>query len=219
MDRDEDGRDHIEYESGFVELVEHMGSLDSVVRNARVSYQSGTTSTRQDHQLVRYLVEHHHWSPFECVYFTFHIKCPIYIARQVMRHRSFTFNELSARYSVLDQGVYSPSSYSAQHHSKRQCRSGEPVEQSELAQAIYLEAVNKAERAYRDLIALGVARETARGVLPTASYTRFYMSGNLRSYYHFIGLRDDEHAQSEVQDLARGIKTLVSAKGFEIMFD
>lgn len=187
---------------GFVGLVDTMGGDSSVVQAARVSYGKGTKAVSEDQKLIRYLMRNHHWTPFEMVQFKFHVACPISIARQWFRHRTGSFNEYSLRYSEAIDAVYVPNDarYTVQSRDNKQGSGEELV--GDNTKDVFNESIAQSTSAYRELITLGVNRETARGVLPMNQFTEFYWSVNLRNLLHFIGLRIDSHAQQEIRDYA-----------------
>jgi len=195
---------------GYAELVSSMGSDATPARSARVSLDNDTADStpERDARLVRYLAEHEHLSPFEHCVATLRIKAPLFIARQVMRHRTFAFNEISRRYT--DEGVelLRMDTLRRQHDTRLQCSTDELLEDDEL-----LELVEGARAialsAYHTLIERGVAREQARAVLPQSMMTTFWMSGSLRNWAHFLRLRLDAHAQPEAQELARGVASIL----------
>ena len=196
---------------GFVRLVDHMPreNLDaSIVQAARVSYGDGTTSTRGDTGLIRYLMRHWHTTPFEMVEFKFHIKMPIYIARQHMRHRTASINELSARYSVVPREYYTPEIFRGQSSVNHQGSEG-TVEIGEAMSDHVTEQLEHGFGVYDKLLELGVCREQARGNLPQATYTEFYWKINLHNLMHYLQLRMDSHAQKEIRDYAEAIFALV----------
>ena len=196
---------------GFVRLVDHMPreNLDaSIVQAARVSYGDGTTSTRGDTGLIRYLMRHWHTTPFEMVEFKFHIKMPIYIARQHMRHRTASINELSARYSVVPREYYTPENFRGQSSVNHQGSEG-TVEIGEAMNDHVIEQLEHGFGIYEKLLDLGVCREQARGNLPQATYTEFYWKINLHNLMHYLQLRMDSHAQKEIRDYAEAIFALV----------
>jgi len=193
-------------DKGFVRLVDHMPQVDldtAIVQAARVSYGDGTTSTRGDRGLIRYLLRHWHTTPFEMVEFKFHIKMPIYIARQHLRHRTASVNELSARYSVVPREYYEPGTFRGQAVVNRQGSEGVVDVKDRV------ELPERAFNVYDDLLEQGVCREQARGVLPQSTYTEFYWKINLHNLMHYLQLRLDEHAQKEIRDYAEAIYALV----------
>jgi thymidylate synthase (FAD) len=196
---------------GFVRLVESMGSDLSVVRNARVSYDAAPRKDGSDEKLIRYLWKNHHTSPFEAVSFTFDISCPIFVARQWMRHRTWSFNEISARYSKLHEKYYVPlsNSITTQSESNKQMRTTQAHPKADDIRAQIDGANRAAFLVYYSLINEGVPRELARTVLPVSTYTHFFGTVNLSNLFKFIVLRDHEHAQPEIQDYAKALLHLI----------
>jgi len=193
---------------GFVRLVDHMPreNLDtSIVQAARVSYGDGTKTSRGDAGLIRYLMRHWHTTPFEMVEFKFHIKMPIYIARQHLRHRTASVNELSARYSVVPKEYYSPDVLRGQSEVNHQGSEGVADVDKEGMQTHLEESFD----IYDKLLEEGCCREQARGNLPQSTYTEFYWKINLHNLMHYLHLRMDSHAQKEIRDYANAIYTLV----------
>lgn len=187
---------------GFVRLVDYMGGDQRVVQAARVSYGAGTKSYREDTALIDYLLRNRHTSPFEQVVLTFHVKLPIFVARQWIRHRTARVNEISGRYSVMKDDFYEPDTadIAAQSADNKQGRS-ESLPPSEAA--VVLEALRGAQKtAYSDYAALidkKVARELARVNLPLSLYTEWYWQIDLHNLFHFLELRLDAHAQKEIR--------------------
>lgn len=202
-------------DKGFIRLVDYMGGDARVVAAARVSYGAGTKSVREDRALIRYLMRNRHTSPFEQVVLTFHIKLPIFVARQWVRHRTARLNELSGRYSVLPDEFYQPEGSEVRSQSKtnRQGRSADPldVEGQNQTRSILSRSSGLAYSTYQQLLDLGVARELARVSLPLSTYTQFYWQIDLHNLFHFLDLRLHEHAQSEIRSYARAIAETVKA--------
>jgi len=197
---------------GFVRLVSHMGDDAAVAAMARLSYAAGTRPLRQDAILIRYLMRHRHTSPFEGVVFKFHVKCPITVARQWLRHRTASYNEQSLRYSEAPADPpYVPSVFARQSAANRQ-GSGLPfsADANRQLNAIAAAAHSGAVTAYRALLDRGVARETARGVLPVETWTEFSYVQNLHNVFHFLALRTDAHAQREIRAYAHAVGRLVA---------
>ena len=198
---------------GRLHIVDHMGDDRSVVRAARVSYgrlfDDLPFNEDKDARLLRYLIRNSHWSPFEHASITFYVESPVFVARQWMRHRSWSFNEVSARYTRVSEAFYVPEVWRHQGEGNKQM-SGPPFseEDNREAQEVYLDALDKAADAYEYLMYVGASRELARMVLPVSLYTQFYATANLRSIFHFIELRDHEHAQPEIQWYARRMASL-----------
>ena len=196
---------------GFVRLVDHMPreNLDSsIVQAARVSYGEGTTTSRGDEGLIRYLMRHWHNTPFEMVEFKFHIKMPIYIARQHMRHRMASVNEYSARYSIVHDEYYKPEVLRGQSKVNHQGSEGEIDNNSERENALNKHFDNSYE-IYKYLLDDGVCREQARGTLTQSTYTEFYWKIDLHNLMHYLRLRMEPGAQKEIRDYANAIYDLV----------
>lgn len=203
-------KDPLEDGKSRLSLVDWMGSDFTVVDAARVSYnrdEEHDAFTVRDERLLYYLASHGHTSPFEHCVITFMVKCPIFVARQWMRHRTFSYNELSRRYTSEEIDFYIPSSWRAQDEENRQ-GSKDALETS--VPSLWLKTlVDAAVEHYNDAIEIGVAREQARMFLPQNLYTRFYVTGNLHNWVHFIKLRDHEDAQWEIRRYAAGIREML----------
>jgi len=188
---------------GFVRLVDYLGGDDRIVQAARVSYGSGTKSYRQDKGLINYLLRNEHTSPFEQVVLTFHLKMPIFVARQWIRHRTARLNEISGRYSVMKDEFYLPAAedVAAQSADNKQGRTAEPMapEEARRVQEGLLEGQRRAYAEYEGLLEEGVARELARINLPLSLYTEWYWQMDLHNLFHFLKLRLDPHAQREIR--------------------
>lgn len=181
------------------------------VTAARVSFNRDDTTgndVARDRKLMKYLADHGHTSCFEHQTATFVIECPLFVRSQIMRHRTFSYNEVSRRYTSEDLAMWAPIVLRPQHQTSRQCSADTTLDPSahEFAYAHYDSQIRNAVVTYDKMLELGVAREQARAVLPQAMLTRFYMSGNLRNWVHFLKLRKDGHAQEEVQIVARRIE-------------
>jgi thymidylate synthase (FAD) len=206
---------------GFVVLADYMGDDGAIVQAARVSYGRGTKTVRDDRGLIRYLLRHRHTTPFEMVEMKFLVRLPIFVARQWIRHRSASTNEYSARYSIMSDEFEVPPAEEVRHQSarNRQGRGG-PLEGPVVERfRTDLERVGReAYEAYSRALEAGVARETARLVLPVAYYTQWYWKVNLWNLFHFLSLRLDPHAQEEIRlyaaELAR-LGRLVCPVAFE----
>jgi len=196
---------------GFVALVDYMGDDAAIVQAARVSYGRGTKTVRDDRGLIRYLLRHRHTTPFEMVELKFVVRLPIFVARQWIRHRSASTNEYSARYSVVPDEFEVPPPDEVRHQSlrNRQGRGG-PLEPAVVERfRSDLERVStEAYAAYSRALEAGVARETARLVLPVAYYTQWYWKVNLWNLFHFLSLRLDLHAQEEIRLYAAEVARL-----------
>jgi thymidylate synthase (FAD) len=198
---------------GFVRLIDHMGSDLSVVNAARVSFgKRKETFDEADHKLVDYLAGHDHTSPFRHTALTFHVKAPIFVFRQWMKHRiASEFNEISGRYVEFPENeFFVPETFRRQAKVNKQGSEGE-VAGVEGAQAreLFLGACRNALAQYKALIALGVCREQARCVLPVGLYSEVYWTVSLQAAAHFIRLRSDSHAQWEIQQYAHAVREIV----------
>jgi len=212
-------------DKGFVRLVDYMGGDERVVQSARVSYGKGTKTVREDKALIDYLMRNRHTSPFEQVVLTFHCKMPIFVARQWIRHRTARVNEISGRYSVLENEFYLPDKGQVRLQSKinRQGRSDEevPPELQEEVLRILIEGQRRAYQDYEGLIEKDIARELARINLPLSLYTQWYWQIDLHNLFHFLELRLDYHAQWEIRQYAKVIAEItkkvapVSYEAFE----
>ncbi len=200
---------------GFVRLVDYMGSDQSIVQAARVSYGAGTKSVREDRGLIRYLMRHEHTTPFEMVVLKFHIKAPIFVVRQWLRHRTASVNEESARYSIMREEFHEPRWEDVGYQSKdnKQGRSSEavPSEIVERFLAFLKQDRETAYEHYQGFLEDNIARELARIVLPLSVYTQFYWQMNLHNLFHFLRLRMDPHAQKEIRDYANQVAVCARA--------
>ena len=190
-------------DKGFVRLVDYFGGDQRIVQSARVSYGEGTKSVSQDGALIDYLLRHQHTSPFEQVVMTFHVKMPIFVARQWVRHRTGRMNEVSGRYSIMKEEFYVPEAEKVAPQSKdnKQGRASEAFD-SETANKIINqleEGQKSAYENYSELLDDGLAREIARINLPLSLYTEFYWEMDLHNLFHFLKLRLDSHAQYEIR--------------------
>ena len=199
---------------GFIRVVDYMGNDTSIVQAARVSYGKGTKKVSTDAGLIKYLMRHWHSTPFEMCEIKYHVKLPIFIARQWIRHRTANVNEYSARYSILDKEFYLPSkeNLAAQSSSNRQGR-GEVIEGDQAKEVLEL-LKNDAERTYDNYEMMlnerfdgstideskkGLARELARMNLTLNTYTQWYWKTDLLNLMNFLRLRADSHAQYEIR--------------------
>ena len=204
-------------DQGFVRVIDYMGDDGAIVQAARVSYGRGTRRVREDAGLIRYLLRHRHTTPFEMCEIKYHVKLPIFVARQWIRHRTANVNEYSARYSVLDREFYipAPETLAAQATQNRQGR-GDTLTGEEAARALDILREDSA-RAYADYQEMlneddvgniidpardGLAREMARMNLPLNIYTQWYWKIDLHNLLGFLSLRADSHAQYEIRAYA-----------------
>ncbi len=206
-------REYKVLDHGFVRLVDCMGDDAAIVQAARVSYGEGTKKVSEDRGLIRYLMRRRHTSPFEMVEFKFHVKLPIFVARQWIRHRTANVNEYSGRYSVMKQEFYIPQPGDIRYQStvNKQGRSEEEVP-DELKQKL-VEYLQKSQREsyenYQEFVETGLARELARIGLPLSLYTEWYWKIDLHNLFHFLRLRMDAHAQWEIQQYAQVMADIV----------
>jgi thymidylate synthase (FAD) len=203
-------------DQGFVRLVDVMGDDGSIVQAARVSYGRGTKSVRQDKGLISYLMKHRHNSPFEMVVFKFHCKMPIFVARQWIRHRTASVNEISGRYSVMDDSVFrlAPQDLRQQSKINRQGSVDEAVAEPANAEILkkYNADVDLLFKHYNEYLEAGVAREIARANLPLSTYTEWYWKMDLHNLLHFLELRLEAHAQKEIRVYAEAIASFVQKR-------
>jgi thymidylate synthase (FAD) len=202
---------------GFVRVIDYMGDDAAIVQAARVSYGRGTKSVTSDAGLIRYLMRHWHSTPFEMCEVKLHVKLPIFVARQWIRHRMANVNEYSARYSILDREFYvpAPGALAAQSTANAQGR-GEVLEGEEAEAALRM-LTAAGTGAFDDYEAMlsqdgqkGLARELARMVLPASTYTQWYWKTDLHNLLNFLRLRADPHAQMEIRAYADAIGAMVA---------
>ncbi len=210
---------------GFVRLVDYMGDDSAIVQAARVSYGAGTRAVRDDRGLVRYLMRHRHTTPFEMCEIKLHVKLPIFVARQWIRHRMASVNEISARYSILDREFYlpAPADLAVQSSVNRQGR-GDRVADADAAHmleilrrdalqayATYEELLNdRGDGTPVDADRPQLARELARMNLTLNTYTQWYWKIDLHNLLHFLSLRTDDHAQLEIRAYADAVAAIVA---------
>jgi thymidylate synthase (FAD) len=211
---------------GFLRVVDYMGDDGAVVQAARVSYGRGTRAANEDRGLIRYLMRHRHSTPFEMCEIKYHVKLPIFVARQWIRHRTANVNEYSARYSILDREFYipAPEHLAAQSAVNRQGR-GTVLTGAEASRVLdllrqdaarnydhYLEMLNEDEQGRAlDPARQGLARELARMNLTLNTYTQWYWKTDLHNLLHFLSLRADPHAQHEIRAYAEAMLETVRA--------
>ena len=199
---------------GYVRLVDHMGSDLSVVRSARVSYDADWRTGEdegKDEKLIRYLYKNGHTSPFESVVFTFEVQAPLFITRQWMRHRTQSYNEMSARYTLVPDMFYIPSTDVVGEQSKDSKQSRDLVSNPKSEEMVrnMCNGTRSMYNLYNSLLHRGMPRELARTVLPVSMYTRFFTTVNLHNLLKFIAERKHEHAQWEIQQYALAIEKLI----------
>jgi thymidylate synthase (FAD) len=197
---------------GSVRLVEHMGSDLSIIRSARVSYNADWREGGDDSKLIDYLVKNRHTSPFESVAFTFEVKAPIFVFRQWHRHRTWSFNEISARYSELPEEFYIPevSQITTQSASNKQMRTEVEHPHAAELQDLISHSCQTSFNVYKGLLKSGAPRELARGVLPVNTFSRMFATVDLHNLLHFLKLRLHEHAQYEIRVYAEAMLELIT---------
>ena len=202
---------------GFVRVIDYMGDDAAICQAARVSYGKGTKSVQNDEGLIRYLMRHWHSTPFEMCEVKLHVKLPVFVARQWIRHRTANVNEYSARYSILDREFYipAPEHINAQSVVNNQGR-GTVLEGEEAARVLEILKADST-RCYDNYEAMisqdgqdGLARELARMNLPANIYTQWYWKVDLHNLFHFLRLRADSHAQYEIRVYADAICAMVA---------
>uniref|UniRef100_UPI0035B290A4 FAD-dependent thymidylate synthase n=1 Tax=Paenirhodobacter enshiensis TaxID=1105367 RepID=UPI0035B290A4 len=204
---------------GLVRVIDYMGDDNAITQAARVSYGRGTKAVSDDRGLIRYLMRHWHSTPFEMCEIKLHVKLPVFVARQWIRHRTANVNEYSARYSILDREFYipAPEQLAAQSKVNNQGR-GQLLEGAEAARVLDLlrEDAMRAYDHYEDMLTpdeatgkMGLARELARMNLPANVYTQWYWKVDLHNLFHFLRLRADAHAQYEIRAYAEEICKIV----------
>lgn len=201
---------------GFVRLVDSMGSDLSVVRAARVSYAAewrAGEDTGSDNRLIRYLWKNHHTSPFEAVTFTFEVKAPIFVFRQWHRHRTWSFNEVSARYTELPAEFYvpRPEHIGVQSTENKQMRDQRQDILDTMSPVLIRGACERAFEVYQGLLAASVPRELARSVLPVATYSHMFATVDLLNLMKFLTLRCHAHAQYEIRVYAEAMRSLIQS--------
>jgi len=198
------------HQLGFVKLLDVMGDDEEVENSARISYGDGTRKVNQTRSLIRYLMRHKHTSPFEMCEVKFHLKLPIFVMRQLVRHRTANLNEYSGRYSVMSNEFYLPEGdYLAKQSTTNSQGRGEVLEQQGLLQFEFNRIYDGASMAYQVLLEHDLSREVARALLPVANYTECIWKIDLHNFFHFVKLRSDSHAQREIRDYADAMYELV----------
>jgi len=206
---------------GAVELVDHMGSDLTIVNSARVSFGKHKDELdEKDKKLINYLVKHKHTSTFEHNIATFRFVVPLFIRSQHHRHRTWSYNEISRRYTDVDIRFYEPKAFRTQHQSNRQASNQDDIQNpmidpedicgGSLASYLVMSHHKKSLKLYNKLIKNGICREQARGVLPQNLYTEYYGTCNLNNLFKFIDLRTHEGAQWEIQKVATALLEMVT---------
>lgn len=194
---------------GYVRYIDHLGTDLRIVEAARISYKSPSKGDESDQKLLLYLFKNRHTSPFEQCSVTFNIKFPIFLMRQFVRHRTFRLNEWSGRYSELADEFYRPNTWRAQSKDNKQSSVESYLPQKECT-ALMEDAYRVSYASYQALLNRGVAKEMARFVLPVGIYTEIYVNCDLHNLLHFLRLREDGHAQSEIQDVAKAMRVIAT---------
>lgn len=200
---------------GYVSLVDTFGTDDDIAEAARLSYGRGTKKVNKNEGLIRYLYSHHHTSPFEMVEMKFQMRLPIFVMRQWVRHRTANLNEYSGRYSIMPRLWYVPdeADIKGQHSTNKQASDGTlGGDLPAIARQLIDETSEEAFNRYEQLLAMGVSREMARIILPLNMYTEIVWKMDLNNMLKFLWLRDDSHAQPEIQAYARVIADFVAEK-------
>lgn len=198
-------------DQGFIRCIDWMGDDAAIVQAARVSYGKGTESISTDNKLIRYLMRHWHSTPFEMCEIKLHVKLPVFVARQWIRHRTANVNEYSARYSILDREFYIPEPEQLMHQSQTNKQGRAEILDAGMAQTvldILKDDSNRAYDHYEQMIepeGTNLARELARMNLPANIYTQWYWKVDLHNLFHFLRLRADSHAQWEIRQYADSI--------------
>ena len=195
---------------GWVGLIDHLGTESTIVNAARVSFgKLKSEMDDRDVKLLEYLIDNRHTSPLEHIVFTFSIHCPLFVRGQWHRHRTWSYNEISRRYTEIDMEFYTPQQLRRQAESNRQASVADPDFDSS-ALVAEIDAHNKQCMAlYEKLLVSGVCREQARSVLPQNMMVTFWGTVDLANLLHFLELRDSEHAQWEIREYAIAIKKLI----------
>ena len=207
----ENSKEYKVLDQGLVRLVNFMGGYDAVVQAARVSFGKGITEPERDRKLLNYLLANRHETPFEHSVFKFHIKCPIFVARQWFRHRMASYNEISGRYTQMKEEFCLPEKLRSQKTRDYKYEELDKDLNRELKDKISA-SYEACYQLYKELLDKGVAKEQARLVLPLSLYTQFYWTINARALLNFLSLRLDQHAQYEIRQYAQVIAEIMKSK-------
>ena len=197
---------------GFIRVIDYMGDDAAIVQAARVSYGKGTKTVNEDAGLINYLMRHKHTTPFEMCEIKLHVKLPIFVARQWIRHRTGSFNEYSARYSIMDNEFYTPSNENLGLQSASNKQGTEGRLDKTKANVAFQNIVSHSDYAYnlyQRMLAGGISREVSRIVLPINFYSQWYWKVNLKNLLNFLNLRTDPHAQYEIRVYAEEIEKIL----------
>lgn len=193
---------------GYVRYINHLGTDMLIVEAARISYKSPSKGEEADKKLLTYLFKNRHTSPFEQCNITFNIKFPIFLMRQFVRHRTFRLNEWSGRYSELADEFYKPNTWRAQDSVNKQGSTKDLSVDQEICTLALEDGYCACYAIYQELLSRGVAKEQARFVLPVGIYTEIYVNCDLHNLLHFLRLRQDGHAQAEIQVVASAMRQI-----------
>jgi thymidylate synthase (FAD) len=200
--------------SGFVQIIDFMGTDESISQAARVSYAKGTRKVSEDRDLIRFLMRHEHYSPFSMAQVKFHLRLPLFVHAQFIRHDRFSWNMMSGRYSVMPDEKWQPilpDDIRGQGSGNKQVGSGKLSEAAEEDAFIAVESSNhRAQLDYQELLGLGVCREQARTVLPQGQYTEGVVTANLGDWMLLLKQRLDSHAQQEIRVYAEAIQQILN---------
>ena len=195
---------------GWIGLIDHLGTESTIVNAARVSFgKIKTEMDDKDVKLLQYLIENKHTSPLEHMVFTFSVHCPLFIRGQWHRHRTWSYNEISRRYTEINMEFYTPEKLRRQAASNRQASFADENFEDEALRQMIAEHNQKSLELYENLLESGVCREQARGVLPQNMMVTFWGTVDLSNLLHFLELRDSDHAQWEIKEYALAIKKLI----------
>ena len=195
---------------GWIGLIDHLGTESTIVNAARVSFgKIKTEMDDKDVKLLQYLIENKHTSPLEHMVFTFSVHCPLFIRGQWHRHRTWSYNEISRRYTEINMEFYTPEKLRRQAASNRQASFADENFEDEALRQMIAEHNQKSLELYENLLESGVCREQARGVLPQNMMVTFWGTVDLSNLLHFLELRDSDHAQWEIKEYAMAIKKLI----------
>ena len=196
-------------DKGFIEIVDVMGTDLSVVNSARVSFGKKADKMKpKDERLIKYLWENKHSSPFRHATIQFHLKAPIFVLRQWMKHQvGCAWNEISGRYVEFSGEFYEPELFRKQSKNNKQGSEGQ-IESTDAAKEIYFDSCNSSLQSYYSLLELGVCKEQARMVLPLSLYSECYWTASLQAVMHFLTLREDSHSQWEIREFAKAVRNL-----------
>lgn len=195
---------------GWIGLIDHLGTESTIVNAARVSFgKIKTEMDDKDVKLLQYLIENKHTSPLEHMVFTFSVHCPLFIRGQWHRHRTWSYNEISRRYTEINMEFYTPGKLRRQAESNRQASFADENFADEALRKMIADHNQKSFELYENLLESGVCREQARGVLPQNMMVTFWGTVDLSNLLHFLELRDSDHAQWEIKEYAMAIKKLI----------